>query len=158
MSNHARWLSVGALGMLVACGQQDFEPPDRQLRVDAAHVQYAPTLFDTVGWPDDSTRAHVGNEVFASRCRACHGPLGRGTTDYARSQGLTVPSLVEPAWPLAASIDSVRHRVYVGHAEGMPTWGVGGITPREIDAASFYLPRLLRPEVLEQQPRPTLGR
>lgn len=105
-------------------------------------------LFDTVAWDDDDVRAHQGNEVFATRCRVCHGPLGAGGTDYARSQNLIVPSLVEPGWPLAASIDSLRHRIYTGHEGGMPTWGVVGISPREIDAAAFYVLELLRPEII----------
>jgi hypothetical protein len=30
----------------------------------------------------------------------------------------------------------------------MPTWGVAGITPREIDAVAFYILERLRPEML----------
>jgi hypothetical protein len=45
-------------------------------------------------------------------------------------------------------MDSVRHRIFVGHAAGMPTWGVAGISPREIDGAAYYLLERLRPEVL----------
>ncbi len=144
----ARWGNITVLAFVAACGEHDFEPPDPQLRVDAAHVRYTPALFDTIGWPDDDIRAHSGNEVYATRCRVCHGPLGEGGTQYARVQNLEVPSLVDEGWPLATNIDSVRHRVYVGHAGGMPTWGVAGITPREVDAAAFYVLELLRPEVL----------
>ena len=49
---------------------------------------------------------------------------------------------------MADQPDSVRRRVFVGHVAGMPTWGVAGITQREIDAVSFYVLESLRPEVL----------
>lgn len=82
--------------------------------------------------------------------RSCHGTVGAGDTEYAEARGLNVPSLIEPEWRYSASIDSVRHRVFVGHVAGMPTWGVAGITPREIDAVSFYILERLRPEMLGQ--------
>jgi hypothetical protein len=34
----------------------------------------------------------------------------------------------------------------------MPTWGVAGITLREMDAVTGYLLEVLRPEVLEGAP------
>ena len=55
---------------------------------------------------------------------------------------------MEPDWPYAASLDSVRHRIFVGHEEGMPTWGVAGITPREIDGVAYYILNGLRPDAL----------
>ncbi len=58
-----------------------------------------------------------------------------------------MPSLVTPDWPYAGSIDSVRHRVFVGHGE-MPNWGVVRLSPRAIDAAAAYVLEQLRPEVL----------
>ena len=105
-------------------------------------------MWDTIAWQSEEQRALAGNEVFAARCRNCHGPLGRGGTEYAASRGVDVPSLVEPEWRMAGRPDSVRHRVFVGHVAGMPTWGVAGITQRDIDAVSFYLLESLRPEVL----------
>lgn len=137
-----------ALGLL-ACGEPEFERPDRAAQVQAAEDEYSSALFDSIAWSDDATRARAGNEVFASRCRNCHGPLGMGATAYAAERGLTVPSLVEREWPFATSIDSVRHRIFVGHELGMPTWGTAGISPREIDGAAFYLLERLRPEMLQ---------
>lgn len=141
----AGWLSLAMLG---ACGHDELEPPDRGERVAVADRTYSVALFDTIAWSDELTRARTGNEVYASKCRNCHGPLGAGDTEYARERGLEVPSLVEADWRWAASIDSVRHRVFVGHEAGMPTWGVAGISPRDIDAASYYLLERLRPEIL----------
>lgn len=80
-------------------------------------------------------------------CRRCHGPLGRGDTEYARARGVEVPSLVEPDWPLA-ELDSVRRAIYVGHEAGMPTFGARDLDSREIDAAAAYVLLTLRPEIL----------
>lgn len=137
-------LVAGAAG----CGEKTFDPPDREARVADADVQFQSVRFDTLTWVDDDERALIGNDVYASRCRDCHGTLGRGHTDYDQARGLEVPSLVEPDWRMAASMDSVRHRVFVGHAAGMPNWGVGGLSVREIDAVSFYVVERLRPEIL----------
>jgi len=132
-----------------ACGGHDFEPPDRAERVERAAAAYSPTLFDSISWADSSTELTEGNIVYAEECRRCHGPLGQGGTDYARERGLTVPSLVVPDWPLADP-DSLRRRIYVGHESGMPVYGDGNLTPRQIDATAAYILRTLRPDVLEQ--------
>ena len=134
---------------VLSCGEPDFERPDRGEQVEAAHRAYSPALFDSITWSDELARARAGTEVFASRCRNCHGTLGLGATAYAAERGLTVPSLVTSDWPLGVSIDSVRHRIFVGHEFGMPTWGVAGISAREIDGAAFYLLERLRPEMLQ---------
>lgn len=133
---------------LISCGEKTFDPPDREARVAAAEEEFRAARFDTISWESDDTRALEGNAVYAAECRNCHGTLGEGITDYAENRRLEVPSLVVADWPLAASMDSVRHRVFVGHAAGMPTWGIAGITLREIDAVSFFLLERLRPEVL----------
>ena len=134
---------------LAACGgEHEFEPPDRAGQVAEAESLYRAARFDTVAWASDDTRALEGNVVFSTKCRQCHGPLGEGGTEYARERGLAVPSLVSPDWEYAGDLEAVRRRMFVGHPEGMPTWGVAGITPREIDAAAFYIVERLRPEVL----------
>lgn len=140
---------VASVATLSACkSEHHFEPPDRGERVRQAEALYTPALFDSISWASDSARALEGNAVYAAKCRRCHGTLGRGDTDYARARDLDVPSLVEPNWILAAAVDSVRHTVFAGHAQGMPTFGVAGITLREIDAAAFYVLNRLRPDVL----------
>lgn len=147
-------LAPWALGVLVlgwtvaACGDHEFHPPSEEERLERADSMFTPALFDTVAWTSDSARVHAGNLVFADECRRCHGPLGRGETEYARENELDVPSLVEPDWPYAGSIDTVRHLIFVGHRGGMPGWGVGRLTPRQIDAAAAYILQQLRPEVL----------
>lgn len=131
-----------------ACGHKEFDPPDRETQIAEADVLFRAIQFDTIVWEGDDARARAGNEVFARECRNCHGTLGAGATEYAQAQGLEVPSLVDQEWVFAESIDSVRHRVFVGHAGGMPTWGVAGITAGEVDAVSYYLLERLRPEIL----------
>ena len=137
---------VGAV-LLAACGH-DFEPPDGAERVEEAAARYSVALFDSVDWQNDSVRAQEGNAVYAEKCRRCHGTLGRGETEYAAERQLEVPSLVEPDWALA-HMDSLRRTVYVGHEEGMPGYGIAGISAREIDASAFYVIYQLRPDVLE---------
>ncbi|HSH74757.1 MAG TPA: cytochrome c [Longimicrobiales bacterium] len=129
-----------------AC-QQEFEPPDRGERVDRAAARYTSDLFDSVTWVADDVRLTVGNEVYAGRCRRCHGTLGLGETDYARERRLTVPSLVASEWPYA-DLDSLRRKIFVGHESGMPIYGDGELTHREIDATAAYILLTLRPDVL----------
>ena len=135
---------------LGACGHH-FEPPDpdQSERVGQAEVIYSAALFDTVTWNSDAGRALEGNGVYAARCRRCHGSLGSGATDYAEERGLDVPSLVESEWHLKDDLDSVRRYVFVGHQGGMPSWGLAGLSLREIDGAAYYVLAQLRPDVLE---------
>ena len=139
-------LSLTLVLATTACGHE-FEPPDRGERIRQAQLTYSATLFDSITWAEGEDREALGNEIYAEKCRKCHGPLGRGETDYARQRNLRIPSLVEPAWAFA-SMDSLHKTIYVGHEEGMPVYGDGGITPREIDAVASYILNVLRPDVL----------
>lgn len=143
------WVGVGLAVLVGGCSREKtFEPPDRDQRIADAETVFEAVVFDSITWADDVLRAREGNSVYAARCRNCHGTLGAGSTAYAENRGLSVPSLVEREWRYAASMDSVRHRIFVGHRAGMPTWGVAGLTPREIDAVAFYVLEDLRPEIL----------
>lgn len=133
-----------------ACAKHEQEPPSREERVAQADSIFTPELFDTIAWSGDQDRAFVGNNTYAAHCRDCHGWLGWGDTDYAREHGIDVPSLVRDGWPWH-DIDAMRRRIFTGHPAGMPTWGVSGITPREIDAVAYYVLFVLRPEVQGQR-------
>lgn len=153
MTRRARviWLArliLPSVLILVGCKGHEFEPPDREAQVQAASARFDLASFDSVTWASDSVKALEGNVVWASYCRNCHGSVGRAGTDYAENRNLKVPSLVEAGWRFAERRDSVLHRIYTGHAAGMPTWGVAGISPREMDAVTWYLLRVLRPEAL----------
>jgi cytochrome c len=130
-----------------ACEQHEYERPSREEQVADAAARLTPETFDTIAWPSDSARLFDGNNAFAAKCRSCHGYMGEGDTEYARRQNVTVPSLVREDWPFD-DVAATRHRIFTGHPDGMPTWGVAGITPREIDAIAYYIVHVLRPEVL----------
>lgn len=156
MSSRFHQVASAVLGVLAAtvaggCGEHEFDPPSRAERVEEAAGRFDAASFDTITWADDAQRMLEGNAVYAAECRRCHGPLGRGDTEYARANGLDVPSLVEPDWDFADDPVAVRRRIFTGHEAGMPTWGVAGITPREIDAVAAYLLQDLRPEVLRER-------
>lgn len=144
-------LVLVALAALLAggCQEQEFEPPDRAERVQQAETLFTAAGFDTIDWTSDEARLLEGNAIYSARCRQCHGPLGRGGTDYALERNLDVPSLVEPEWAYAGDLHGVRRRIFTGHPAGMPTWGQAGLTLREIDAVAFYILERLRPDVLE---------
>lgn len=131
---------------LAACGHQEFEPPDRTERLEHAALAYSPALFDSIQWGSHDDWDDLGNAIYIDLCRKCHGPLGQGDTPYARQRGLTVPSLVKREWSLA-SMDSLHRVIYVGHEEGMPIYGDGGISLRQIDAVAHYILEVLRPDV-----------
>jgi hypothetical protein len=141
--------SVALLLALVACGHP-FEPPDRADRVADAEARYSAEMFDTLTWSSDDDRALAGNSVYVDKCRKCHGTLGAGDTEYAQDRGLDVPSLVQLDWGFPGGLESVRRHIFVGHENGMPTLGVAGLTPREIDGAAYYVIAQLRPEILQQ--------
>lgn len=140
--------ALGVCVPLAGCGEPEFHPPPAEERVDEAAALYSPALFDSIAWSDEEEYAIQGADVFASECRKCHGRMGEGGTAYAKERNLEVPSLVEAGWDYDGNLEAVRHRIFVGHPEGMPTWGVAGITPREIDAVAHYILTILRPEVL----------
>jgi hypothetical protein len=141
-------LALVATAALFGCGHH-FEPPSEEERIVEADDLYDPQIFDTVVWESPHIRDVEGDVVFASKCRNCHGVMGAGGTAYALQRDLEVPSLVEAHWAFAGDLEGLRHHIFIGHMTGMPTWGVAGITPREIDAAAHYILELLRPEVLD---------
>jgi mono/diheme cytochrome c family protein len=140
---------------IAACEKHEFEPPSREAQVAQADSLFTPMLFDTIAWESDSLRTAIGNDVFAARCRRCHGYLGEGGPRVIREQEVQVPSLVEPDWEYGRDVDTLRRRIFTGHPDGMPTWGVAGLTVREIDAVAWYIRSVLRPEAAA---RTTSGR
>lgn len=138
---------AGLVTLLAACEEHEFHPPDRAERVAAAESLYSDTLFDEVQWASAAERRDAGNLVYADECRRCHGPFGHGDSEYARERGLAVPSLVRPARTAGNHVDSLRRAIFIGHPAGMPTWGIGHLSPRQIDAVAFYIASHLRPEM-----------
>lgn len=144
-----RWIVLlTVLAVVGACSDHEFHPPGQEARLERADSLYEDARFDTIEWRSDAERIQAGNLVFADECRRCHGPLGRGGTEYAESYELDVPSLVEQGWEYDGMTDSVRYHIFVGHGREMPQWGVGRLTPKEIDAVAAYITDQLRPEML----------
>jgi mono/diheme cytochrome c family protein len=132
------------------CEEHEYAPPDhRTERVAEAAVQFDEAAFDTIAWESGEIRIRDGGVVYATHCRRCHAPDGHGETEYARQRGIDVPSLVRADWPDDVDVPEVRRRIFTGHPGGMPTFGVAGITPREIDAVAAYVLLQLRPEFTE---------
>jgi mono/diheme cytochrome c family protein len=134
------------LAMAVACEKQEFEPPDRAGRVAQADSLFDAAVFDTVTWASDSLRFQAGNDLYTTECRQCHGTIGEGGTEYARSRAMDPPSLIRPDWPEGDDLEAVRRRVFTGHPGGMPTFGSGNLSPRQIDAVAYYITYGLRSE------------
>jgi len=134
-----------------ACQKHKFDPPDRNQQIAQAEAQYKLADFDSIQWESDSARSINGNIVYASTCRRCHGTLGEGGTEYARSRDLDVPSLIGPEWKYDDDIGAVRHQIFVGHSTGMPTLGVASLTLREIDAVAWFTIHVLRPDAIRQE-------
>jgi mono/diheme cytochrome c family protein len=146
-----------SLVTLAACEEKGYEPPPETHRLELADSLYSPTLFDTVTWPSSEQRITAGNLVYADYCRRCHGSIGEGGLARVAGRELHVPSLVGDDWRFEQDIDAVRERVFTGHTGGMPSWGISRLTPREIDAVSYYLLEQLRPEILSERPGGATG-
>lgn len=142
----ARYILPLMVLLAAGCKGHEFHPPDKQERVAHADSVYETLSFDTIKWSSDSLRLATGNDVYAANCDKCHGPLGLGNAEYARANNIQAPSLVDPNWHFGEDAGQVRRRIFTGHPAGMPTWGVAGLTPREIDAVTSYLMERLRPE------------
>ncbi len=138
---------LAAMLILGGCEEHEFHPPDRAEHVASADSVYAAAEFDSIAWSSEADRITAGNLVYADECRRCHGPLGQGGTEYAEFRDLEVPSLVDPDWAYGEDLDAVRRRIFTGHPDGMPTWGVGRLTARQVDAVAYYLVAQLRTEV-----------
>lgn len=136
-------LAAAALAA-AGCDKHEFEPPSREAQVAQADSLYSTALFDTIAWASDSLRVAIGNDIFAARCRRCHGYLGTGGPTDVRGDTIDVPSLVEPDWEYAHDQDAIRRRIFIGHPSGMPIWGIAGLTMREIDAVAWYIDEVLR--------------
>ena len=138
----------------LGCAAKEVHPRDHAREVRAAEESLTVAMFDTVAWKSDSARLLEGNSVYAGSCARCHGYLGDGATPYAMERQLDVPSLVAVVTKYDGDLEGLRRRVFSGHEGGMPTWGrrgAAGLTPREVDAVSFYVLRELREPA---RPRP----
>lgn len=153
------WICAVALGFVAAagCGEATEEAgmiegeaaaePDtaealRQARADSVAVAedlYDEAAFDSIAWSSDTERFMRGEDVWNFSCGDCHGWEGRGDGPVATRHGYDVPDFTSAGRGYAADLDSLRHRVFVGHETEMPSWGLYGLTPRDIDAVAYYI-------------------
>jgi len=136
-----------AVLLFAGCKGHEFEAPSDGERLSEAASAFTEEMFDTIAWPDRSDMLIEGAATYAASCRDCHGTRGEGGTEYAASRGLNVPTLIREGWPYAR-IEDLRRTIFTGHPYGMPTHGIAGLAPREIDAVARYLNEQLRPEFL----------
>jgi mono/diheme cytochrome c family protein len=143
-------LSVTLIAV-AACGERDAEA-EREATLRAARAQisdsasvaaaeeaYDAAVFDTVTWDNPAARTDRGGLVWRSSCEKCHGSRGEGNGDFAIEVELEVPDMTAAEWVYAGDIDGIRQRIFVGHAEAMPSWGLVGLKYRDLDAVAGFI-------------------
>jgi mono/diheme cytochrome c family protein len=133
-------LAVG----LVACGESDTASdapqPTPADTVETALAQYDPTAYDSISWETADDALERGRVVFSFSCRKCHGTAGYGDGGFVmQGDTLRPPSFHDPEWELRDDLEGLRRQVYIGTTEGMPHWGLEGLTHRDIDAVARYI-------------------
>ena len=109
--------------------------PATPAQVDAADVSIGP---DGAGLPPGSGTGSQGEEIFATKCIACHGPQGSGTVNDRLVGGqktLATPAPVKTIgsyWPYATTVFD-----YVRRAMPYPT--PHSLTDPEVYALTAYL-------------------
>lgn len=153
-----RYLVALAVVAITACGGNAGEEagqarPDSTARADSldalrkaradsvakAESLYSPAGFDSIAWRNDTERYERGKDVWRFSCSDCHGQDGRGDGPVAERYGYRVPDFHAADWKYAGDLAALRHRVFVGHESAMPTWGLYGLTYRDIDAVTYYV-------------------
>lgn len=150
-------LTMGALTLMVtaalAC-QKEASSEWREAAERAAAARSAeeadrhfdPAAFDTVEFSSEYARAERGRVVYEHSCASCHGEDGSGPGPHAREEGMEVDSLSALLRPYGGDIPSVRRAIFVGHAYGMPAWGLTELSPRDVDAVAFFIEERLTRE------------
>lgn len=124
------------------------EPDRAQARADSvemAAAQYDTAAFDTLAWESQEERINRGALVYRISCEKCHGQQGRGDGRVAAAADtINPPSFVDPEWDLAGDLGAMRAKVFSGTTEGMPHWGLHGLTYKDIDAVTAYILEVIR--------------
>lgn len=136
---------------VTSCGEVDerwnevAQEAAQREEVRKAEALYDSTAYDTVDWYSESARRLRGRAVYLHSCQKCHGPEGRGGGELALEQGLDLPPIGGPDWLYHGDIAEIRRRIYVGHGPTMPSWGLAGLSERDVDAVAYYIEGHLRP-------------
>jgi mono/diheme cytochrome c family protein len=142
--------TIAAVALAVASGcAQDQENETAVVAADSVALAAAlitPEMFDTISWVADSAAVSRGAVVWSYSCRKCHGNSGAGDGGWVQNgDTLRPPSFLAADWQYAGDRGALREQIYTGTNEGMPHWGLAGLKPRDIDAVSLYITRVLRP-------------
>ena len=110
-----------------------------------AEATYEPAAFDSIQWVEQSEAIARGQVVFSYSCAKCHGRAGDGTGGFVQ-QGDTLrpPSFLIEDWRFRDDHEGLRRQIFVGTANGMPHWGLEGLTPRDMDAVGYFIRFSLR--------------
>lgn len=142
---------VAAMATLTACGGREPAQEQAQGPSSSDSATYAASLFDaaafdTISWQTPQAALERGAVVFRFSCRKCHGESGAGDGGFvAGGDTLHPPTFLAEDWRFADDRDGLRKEIFTGTGkEGMPHWGLEGLTYRDIDAAARYIQGTLR--------------
>ena len=110
-----------------------------------AESMFDPAAFDTIAWETPEALSDRGSLVWTVSCAKCHGSAGAGDGGFVlRGDTLRPPSFLGDDWRFADDHEGLRRQVFTGTAEGMPHWGMYGLTYRDIDAVATHIRERLR--------------
>lgn len=144
------WLTLLLAVAAGACGERQAEPQDPRAAaadsVTAALAMLTPETFDTVRWVADSAAISRGAVVWTYSCRKCHGNEGRGDGGWVQDgDTLRPPSFAAADWKYGSDREGLRTVIFTGTDGHMPHWGLVGLKPRDVDAVTHYITKVLRP-------------
>lgn len=114
------------------------EAANRRAAEEAA-ARFTEAAYDTVTWRSAYARGERGRTVYDRSCAKCHGLYGTGGGSYAVEHELETGSLVEPGWLYDGDVPALRRRIFTGHGQGMPSWGLMELSPRDVDAVAYFV-------------------
>lgn len=149
-ARNRRWrggvISLAAAVIAAGCQQEPSpewqkaaeERANRRTAEEAA-ARFDETAYDTVTWRSAYARGERGRTVYDHSCAKCHGRDGTGGGPFAREHDLETGSLVGPGWLYAGDVPALRQRIFAGHGQGMPAWGLTELSPRDLDAVAYFV-------------------
>lgn len=106
---------------------------------EEAAARFDEAAYDTVTWRSAYARGERGRTVYDHSCAKCHGLDGTGGGFYAVEHDLETGSLVRSGWLYDGNVPALRQRIFTGHGQGMPPWGLTELSPRDVDAVAYFV-------------------